>query len=57
MKRADEAIVEEDGAEEPIINKMVADVAEQVGGAMESVADQVDAKNAADQGPIADILE
>jgi peptidoglycan hydrolase CwlO-like protein len=53
----EEALVEEDGAEEDVVDEVVADVAEQVGGAAESVAAQVDAEEVADQLSPADISE
>ncbi|CAL2270960.1 unnamed protein product [Prunus armeniaca] len=45
---AEEAVAEDDGAKEDVADEMVVDVAEQAGGAVEGVADQVDAKEAAD---------
>ncbi|KAI5351585.1 hypothetical protein L3X38_004476 [Prunus dulcis] len=45
---AEEEVAEEDRAKDAV-DEMVADVAEQVGGAAEGVADQVDAEEATDQ--------
>ncbi|CAL2276196.1 unnamed protein product [Prunus armeniaca] len=45
---AEEAVVEEDEAEEGATNEMVAGVVEQTSGVTEGVADRVDAKDAVD---------
>ncbi|CAL8124078.1 unnamed protein product [Prunus armeniaca] len=53
----EEQAVRKDGVEEDAVNEMMADVAEQAGGAVEGMVDLVDAEDAADQGPYARISE
>ena len=54
---AKEQVAEEDGAEDDAADEAVADVIDHACGAVESVADQVDAEQAADQGSPAYVSE
>ncbi|CAL2227722.1 unnamed protein product [Prunus armeniaca] len=54
---AEEAVVEEDGAKEDAADDVVADIIDQARGAAESVADQVDAEEAANLGSLAGVSE
>ena len=54
---AEEAVAEEDGAEDDTADEAAADVIDHACGAAESVADQVDAEEAADQGSPAGVSE
>ncbi|CAL8130629.1 unnamed protein product [Prunus armeniaca] len=54
---AEEAVAEEDGAEDDAADEVVVDVINQACGAAESVANQVDAEKAANQGSHAGVSE
>ncbi|CAL8082890.1 unnamed protein product [Prunus armeniaca] len=57
IKVVEEAVAEEDGAEEDAADDVVADIIDKVCGAVESVADQVDAEEATNQGSPVSVLE
>ncbi|KAI5336007.1 hypothetical protein L3X38_026141 [Prunus dulcis] len=56
-QKPEEVVVEKDGAEEDAFNEMMVDVEEKVGRAAESVANLVDAEEAADHGSPAGVSE